>query len=161
MESDGSDSSSSAATALTRAARKRSVRLAHEPTRAPAKARQSAKIRELGDALLSAGFVSLDAQAKALGLPRSTTWSILKGHHKASGLSAAIINRMLVAPDLPWLARAKILEYIEEKVAGLFGGSRAQRRRFAARLSIKLGRRPGREEKNSATSRDPKKVAKA
>jgi hypothetical protein len=44
---------------------------------------------------------------------------------------------MLAAPDLPPLARSKILEYIEEKAAGLYGGSRSQRRKFAARLSIK------------------------
>ena len=36
------------------------------------KARQSSKIREIGAALITAGFVSLDAQAKVLGLPRST-----------------------------------------------------------------------------------------
>src|SRR5712691_9373236 len=125
MESDESDGFLSATTALTRAARKHSARSEHEPTGAHTKERQSSKIKELGDALLFAGFVSLDAQAKALGLPRSTTWSILKGHHKASGLSAAIINRMLTAPHLPRLARTKILEYVEEKAAGSFGGSRA------------------------------------
>jgi hypothetical protein len=37
---------------------------------------------------------------------------------------------------LPPLARTKILEYVEEKAAGLYGGSRSQRRKFAARLSI-------------------------
>ena len=43
---------------------------------------------------------------------------------------------MLAAPELPPLARTKILEYVEEKAAGLYGGSRSQRRKFAARLSI-------------------------
>src|SRR5262249_11704985 len=42
------------------------------------KARQSAKIREIAEALVCAGFVKLDAQAKVLGLCRSTTWTILK-----------------------------------------------------------------------------------
>jgi len=37
------------------------------------KARQSAKIKEIGVALASLGFTGLDVQAKALGLPRSTT----------------------------------------------------------------------------------------
>jgi hypothetical protein len=32
--------------------------------------------------------------------------------------------------------RSKILEYLEEKAAGLYGGSQSQRRKFAARLSI-------------------------
>jgi hypothetical protein len=53
-----------------------------------AKARQSSKIRELRPALRRTGLIELDEQAQALGLPRSTTWKILKGGHKASGLSA-------------------------------------------------------------------------
>jgi len=103
------------------------------------KARQTCKIGELRDALIASGVCALDEQASALGLPRSTTWTILKCSHKASGLSAAIINRMLAAPALPPLARAKVLEYVQEKAAGIYGGSGAQRRKFAARLSFKLG----------------------
>ena len=106
------------------------------PLTARMKARQSSKIRELAEAVKSAGFLTLDEQAKALGLPRSTAWTIRKASHKASGLSASIINRMLAAPELPSLARTKILEYVEEKAAGLYGGSRSQCRKFAARLSI-------------------------
>jgi hypothetical protein len=100
------------------------------------KARQSSKIRELAEAVKFAGFLTLDEQAKALGLFRSTAWTIRKASHKASGLSASIINRMLAAPELPPLARTKIREYVEEKATGLYGGSRSQRRKFAARLSI-------------------------
>jgi hypothetical protein len=102
------------------------------------KAQQSAKIRELGDALVAAGIFALDDQAEALGLSRSTTWTILKGKHKASGLSAKIINRILAAPQLPSLVRAKVLEYVEEKAAGCYGHSDALRRRFVMRLSSKL-----------------------
>jgi hypothetical protein len=100
------------------------------------RARQFSKIEELVEAVKSAGFLTLDEQAKALGLSRSTAWTIRKASHKASGLSASIINRMLAAPELPRPARNKILEYVEEKTAGLYGGSRSQRRKFAARLSI-------------------------
>src|SRR5258706_10687090 len=100
------------------------------------KARQSSKIRELGDALAVAGLFGLDEQASALGLSRSTTWTILKGQHKSSGLSATIINRMLAAPRLPPLVRTKILEYVAEKSAGRYGDSRARLSRFTARLSI-------------------------
>src|SRR5512136_1820143 len=81
------------------------------------KARQSAKIREIADALIAEGFFTLDAQAKALGLGRSTTWTILKASHKSTGLSAKIIDRIL-ARHLPLLVRAKILEYVEEKAIG-------------------------------------------
>ncbi len=100
------------------------------------KARQSSKIRELGDALIDAGLLTLDEQATALGLCRSTTWTIFRANHKASGLSATIINRMLMSPQLPPLARAKIVEYVQEKAAGLHGHNKMQLRRFDARLSI-------------------------
>jgi hypothetical protein len=100
------------------------------------KARQVAKIREVAKALQNAGFCTLDDQAKALGLCRSTTWTVRKANHKASGLSVSIINRMLATPHLPPLVRSKILEYVEEKTAGLYGGSKNQRRSFAARISL-------------------------
>ena len=112
-----------------------SARSVRSPT-ARMKARQSSKIRELAQAVESAGFHTLDEQAKSLGLSRSTAWTIRRASHKSSGLSASIINRMLAAPELPPLARSKILEYIEEKAAGLYGGTGDQRRRFAARLTI-------------------------
>jgi hypothetical protein len=98
--------------------------------------RQLSKIRELVETVEAAGFLMLDEQAKILGLPRSTAWTIRRGSHKATGLSASIIKRMLAAPTLPPLVRAKILEYVQEKAAGLYGGSRSQCRRFASRLSV-------------------------
>jgi hypothetical protein len=101
------------------------------------KARQSAKIRELGHALVLSGFCTLDEQAEVLGLSRSTTWTILKARHKSSGLSAKIINRMLASRQLPLLVRSKIIEYGKEKAAGLYGASRVHRRRFIARLSVR------------------------
>jgi hypothetical protein len=112
----------------------------HRPTNlslADAKARQSSKIREIGEALITAGFVSLDAQAKALGLPRSTAWTILSAEHKSTGISAKIICRMLSSERLPPLVRAKIMEYAEEKAAGIYGGT--QHRRFASQLRLKTG----------------------
>jgi len=101
------------------------------------KARQSSKIRELGDALIAEGYLTLDEQARGLGLGRSTTWTILKGNHKTSGLSAGIINRMLAAPRLPALVQARILEYIDEKTAGLYGHNNRQLRRFTVGLLVR------------------------
>lgn len=124
----------------------RSIQQNGVPVLAEMKSRQASKIRELGQALVDAGFLTLDEQAKALGLARSTTWTILKASHKGSGISAAIIERMLLSPQLPALARAKIIEYTEDKLAGAYGGSRTQRRRFFARLSIKRARRAVPEE---------------
>jgi hypothetical protein len=99
------------------------------------KARQSAKIQKLGQALIDAGLCTLDDQANALGLPRSTAWTILKTCHKSYGLSAAVIERMLRSSKLPPRARAILVEYVEEKSFGLYGGCRKQQQQFAVRLS--------------------------
>jgi predicted DNA-binding transcriptional regulator AlpA len=98
------------------------------------KTRQASRIKDVGAAMTAVGLVTLDEQAKALGLSRSTTWTILRANHKASGLSAATINRMLSAPQLPALVRMQILAYIEEKRAGRYCHNRAQVSRFVARL---------------------------
>ena len=97
---------------------------------------QSSKMRELKDALVASGFVALDEQAAALGLCRSTAWTIMRGAHKNSGLSVAVINRMLACPRLPGPVRAKLIEYVHEKIAGCYGHSQAQLRRFAERLVL-------------------------
>jgi hypothetical protein len=101
------------------------------------KARQSSKIREIGNALITAGIISLNAQAKVFGLPRSTAWTILSAKHKGTGLCARIICRMLSSGELPVLVRAKIMEYAEEKAAGIYGGTERQRRRFTAKLTLR------------------------
>ena len=99
------------------------------------KARQSCKIEELRKALCAGGPVSFCDQSQLLGLCRSTAWAVLKRPYKNSGLTAAVVNRMLASQKLPSQARTIILEYIAEKSAGLYGHSRSQRRRFISRLS--------------------------
>ena len=99
------------------------------------KARQSAKIQEFAHTLLRAGLVGLDDQARALGLSRSTAWTIISAAHKSTGISPAIIDRMLASPSLPSSLRAKIIEYVEERAAGLYGHNRVQRRRFVEALA--------------------------
>src|ERR1700748_2927731 len=91
-----------------------------------AKERQCCKIKELSDALVASGFVSLDEQATALGLSRSTTWTILKAKHKNYGLSGALINRILRRPGLPRPVRATLIEYVQEKASGLYGHNKIQ-----------------------------------
>ena len=98
------------------------------------KARQLIKIKEFREALVASGFLTLDQQAKALGLARSTTWAVLGGKHKNSGLRVATINCIVNNPKLPPTVRTKLLEYIKEKSAGLYGHSKTQRRKFVARL---------------------------
>ena len=112
----------------------------HGPRRPPraslarAKARQRIKIREVEVALRRAGLISLDEKARALGLPRTTTWKMLRGDYKGCGPSAATINRILCAPRLPLPVRIKILEYIQERVSGTYGDSKYQLRRFSSRI---------------------------
>jgi hypothetical protein len=105
-------------------------------TAAEMKARQSIKLQEIANALVSAGFLSLDAKAKILGLGRSTTWTLLNGNHKSSGLSARVIGRILAEPSLPADVRAKVLEYIEEKASGRYGHSACRRKKFISALAI-------------------------
>src|SRR5215470_13418878 len=100
------------------------------------RARQNAKIREIGEAIAAAESGTLDEQAEALGLSRSTTWTLLKGTHKGSGLTARIIAQILSAPDLPLPVRAKIMEYLAEKTAGLYGDTERELKRFVRRLSL-------------------------
>jgi hypothetical protein len=119
----------------------RSNRVLTTPTAvAEGKAQQASKIREIKAALLHSGLITLDEQANALGLCRSTTFAILKGDHKASGLSAIIVNRMLSAPKLPPLVRTKILEYVQEKTSGLYGHSNRLIHKFAARIRYPIPR---------------------
>jgi hypothetical protein len=61
-------------------------------------------------------------------------WKILKGDRKGSGLSAMVISRMLSAPTLPPVVRAKILEYVREKTNGLYGHGKRELLIFSARV---------------------------
>ena len=98
------------------------------------KARQTAKIKEIRAQLCAEGYIYLDEQALALDLGRSTAWTVLAAKHKSSGLSAAIVLRMLRSPFLPTNVRQVILEYLREKGAGRYGGTPEQGRRFETRV---------------------------
>jgi hypothetical protein len=106
-----------------------------KPQECDVKERQARKIKELAEVLESVGFLSLDDQAKALGLSRSTTWTILNAKHKNYGLSASVIRRVLTNPDLDPRVRSKIIEYVREKAAGAFGHNDTQLRRFTRLLA--------------------------
>ena len=100
------------------------------------KALQAAKIREIREALVATGCTTLSEQTHALGLCRSTTWTVLQAAHKNSGLSPAVINRMLDCPQLPTAVRRKVLEYVAEKLSGRYGHSETQLHRFTCKLTI-------------------------
>ena len=96
---------------------------------------QRLKIEEIGRALAECGFVALDEQAYVLGLSRSTAWTVIRGKHKTSGLSAMTINRMLDTGRLPPRVRQKLLEYIAAKMSGAYGGQKHRLRAFESRIS--------------------------
>src|SRR4051812_6525830 len=100
------------------------------------KARQCSKIAELRWVLEQSGYRSLDKQASALGLSRSTTWAILQASYKASGVSGSIIKRMLQSPELPAAVRQWVDEYVSEKLSGAYGHNIKRLRIFKAQVAI-------------------------
>jgi predicted DNA-binding transcriptional regulator AlpA len=98
------------------------------------RADQCAKIEEICKSLVACRLIALDDQAQALGLSRSTTWTLLRGVHKCSGLSAATVNKILSAPRLPPTVRVKVLEYVAEKLAGKYGDRPHRLKAYARRL---------------------------
>ena len=105
------------------------------PNSASQRRQQRLKIEEICRTLVKSGIVALDQQADVLGLSRSTTWTMIRGIHKSSGLSATTLNRMLASGRLPLRVRLKILEYIAEKMSGAYGDRKHCLRAFANRIS--------------------------
>ena len=96
--------------------------------------RQERKIQEIGEALVVEGLTTLDKQAAALGLVRSTAWFILQAKQKRAGITPATLIRMLESPHLPQTVREKVLEYVAEKAAGHYGHKGNPLRDFRAQL---------------------------
>jgi hypothetical protein len=67
----------------------------------------------ISEALIASGYTSLDEQAKALGLGRSTTWMLTKNRHKLGRLSDKTIDRILTNPQTPAAVRAAVQQYAE------------------------------------------------
>jgi len=64
--------------------------------------------RLIADALIEEGYLSLDAQAKALGLNRSTVWTIMKTTQKLGRLNSKTARCILANPSTPVSVRAII-----------------------------------------------------
>lgn len=86
-------------------------------------------IQHIADALIASGYTSLDEQAKALGINRSTAWTIVKAKHKLGRLSAKTSRRILANPELPARVRVVIQQYLTERSAPLKRVSRTIRGR--------------------------------
>ena len=72
------------------------------------------RLQDIADALIADGYTSLDAQAKALGVHRSTAWTIIKAKHKLGRLHARTTQRILANPETPPAVRAAMLKYLAE-----------------------------------------------
>ena len=72
-------------------------------------------LQEITTALVAAGYTTLDAQAKALGVHRATAWTIIKTKHKLGRLNAKTTERMLANPDLPPSVRGVVQRYLTER----------------------------------------------
>ena len=72
-------------------------------------------IPQIKEALIASGCTKLDQQAKALGIHRSTTWTIIKAKHKRDRLSTKTIKRILANPELPPSVRSIIQQYMTER----------------------------------------------
>src|SRR5262245_30598743 len=78
-------------------------------------ARRSVPVQHIADALVGAGYASLDEQAKALGIHRATAWTIIKAKHKLGYLNAKTAERMLANPELPPCIRDVLQRYLVER----------------------------------------------
>jgi hypothetical protein len=77
--------------------------------------RRRTSIQQVVNALVAAGHVSLDEQAKALGVHRNTAWTIVKNKHKLARLLAKTTSRILANPETPPTLRAVVLRYLTER----------------------------------------------
>ena len=81
--------------------------------------RRTTPIEHIADALVAAGYTSLDKQAKALGIHRATAWTIIKKKHKLGRLNPDTTNRMLANRELPPSVRIVIEQYLAERFDAL------------------------------------------
>lgn len=71
----------------------------------------------ISEALIASGYTSLDKQAKALGVHRSTAWVIIKNKHKLGRLSAKTAYRILNNPQTPPAVRTIVEQYMTKRSA--------------------------------------------
>ena len=92
------------------------------------------RIQDIIDALISSGCKSLDDQAKALGLPRATVWTIRQNKHKLGRLSAKTIERIITNPETPSRVLTAVQKYVEN-----VGASEDEHDNPGGQISIRTG----------------------
>jgi plasmid maintenance system antidote protein VapI len=75
------------------------------------------ELGRISEALISSGYTSLDKQAEALGVHRSTAWVIIKNKHKLGRLSAKTVYRILGNPQTPPAVRTIMQQYMTKRSA--------------------------------------------
>ena len=98
-----------------------------------AKERQAAKLAEIREALVAAGYDTTAKQAAVLGVCRATAWVVLN-RDKRAGPSAKVIKRILSSPQVPMSVRRKIEQYVEDKIRGRYGHSKQRTQSFGAQF---------------------------
>jgi hypothetical protein len=93
-------------------------------------------LQHISDALITCGYTKLDEQAKALGINRSTAWTIVKTKHKLGRLSTKTTRRILANPVTPPAVRSIVQKYMAERSDDL--ASRAERLNRREQQSNKL-----------------------
>ena len=106
---------------------------ASDHLRNEAKARQAAKLTEIREALVAAGYDTTAKQAAVLGVCRATAWVVLN-RDKRIGPSASVIKRILSSPDVPRAVRRKVEEYILERISDLYGHCVSATRAFGSQF---------------------------
>jgi hypothetical protein len=99
------------------------------------KAWQAAKLAEVREALVAAGYDTTAKQAAILGIGRSTAW-VLLNRDKKSGPSAKVIKRILSSPQVPKEVRLKVEQYVEDKIRGRYGHSKQRTRAFSNQFEL-------------------------
>jgi hypothetical protein len=100
-----------------------------------AKERQAAKLADIRETLVAAGYDTTAKQAAVLGVCRATAWVVLN-RDKRVGPSASVIKRILSSPNVPPTARRKVEEYIQERIGGLYGHCEPSTRAFSNQFDI-------------------------
>ena len=72
-------------------------------------------LNDISNALIASGYTSLDQQAKALGLNRSTAWTIVKTKHKLGRLNTKTTALILANPETPASVRTVVQQYMAER----------------------------------------------
>ena len=72
-------------------------------------------LQDISEALIACGYTKLDKQAKALGIRRSTAWTIVKVKHKLGRLSSKTTSRILANPETPPSVRNVVQQYLDER----------------------------------------------